>query len=525
MGGFRENFRRARVDRLAAFAGVTPASPADDAPVSPPADGPSPIKLGYYHDREHGLIGEPNLYYGERGCLLFGLNGAGKSTRFLIELLMTAANISLVVLDLKGELAYQTADARRSFGDVKIVNPHGLHHLRSDGFNPIKLRCDDPLFFSNLTDVGMAGIDVEDKDPHWGEAAQSLFEGVIGYEVVLAEREGRPPSMANVRRMMCEPDEFETYTDAAGRSRKKLVKGLSLTVARIIAEGNPVIAGLVGRFAREHAQGELDSIISTADRNTKWILDPMVAADMATGAGVDFSQLKERPTTVYVIPSAPTPSGITKARRWTRMLIANALCSLMRPGPVRTVFVLDEMRAAVGNLSVLNDVWALVRGFGIVLMPIVQSGLQLKELFKDEWENYAAQAGMIATIGPPGDLFTAEWMSKRCGVTTVSQAGFNIGDAVSDGDNVHEGTGSGGNGMGTRNQGQGSNYGRNSSGGLSMQQVERRAFLPQELMDMLPGEGRIWVPGLGSKSIPFYAPPYWRRRAPWVPHVKRNPYR
>jgi hypothetical protein len=42
-------------------------------------------------------------------------------------------------------------------------------------------------------------------------------------------------------------------------------------------------------------------------------------------------------------------------------------------------------------------------------MPVVQSALQLKALFKEEWENFAAQAGAIVTIGPPGDIETAEW--------------------------------------------------------------------------------------------------------------------
>jgi hypothetical protein len=80
-------------------------------PAPPPvhASQPSPIKLGYYCDPETGQIGEPNLYHGERHVLLLGLNGAGKSTRELIELLMTSVGRSIVVLDIKGELAAQTA--------------------------------------------------------------------------------------------------------------------------------------------------------------------------------------------------------------------------------------------------------------------------------------------------------------------------------------------------------------------------------------------------------------------------------
>ena len=51
-----------------------------------------------------------------------------------------------------------------------------------------------------------------------------------------------------------------------------------------------------------------------------------------------------------------------------------------------------------------------------------------------------------------------------------------------------------------------------------------RVLLPQELMDISPGHGLMWLPGMGTRSIPFFAPNYWKRRAPWVQRVKPNPY-
>jgi len=167
--------------------------------------------------------------------------------------------------------------------------------------------------------------------------------------------------------------------------------------------------------------------------------------------------------------------------------------------------------------------WSLVRGYGVQLMPILQSALQLKALFDEEWEMYAGQAGIVATLGPPGDLFTAEWMSKRCGVTTILQQGVNLSDGVNFGDNIHDGSGLSGQGA-TSNQGQGASHGRNSGGGLNFQQVERRVLLPQELMDFENGHGLLWLPGWGSTSIRSFAPNYWKRQAPWISRVKDNPY-
>jgi type IV secretion system protein VirD4 len=421
--GFRESFAQGRAD-IHNGAG-RPAPGRDRGPPLPPADRngkePSPIGIGRYCPLESDSPGMPLYSDTERHILMLGLNGAGKSTRFLIELLATTSNRSLLIFDLKGELAYQTADLRRRHSDVYFINPQGLHGLPSDGFNFANIDPNDPLFFSHLTDIGAAAIDFSEKDKHWDETAQSLFEGLLGWETIMARRERRRPAPANIRRMLCEPDEYEVTRDARGRRQETLIRGVTFTAQRIIAEGGYSLAGLVSRFVRKHGQNELSSIQSTADTQTKWMLDPMMAADLAK-PGVDFDALRKRPTTIYVMIH---PLELRKNKRWTRLITSAALCALMQPGAVRTLMVLDEFYASVGNLPILNDVWALVRGYGIQIMPMVQSILQLQALYREEWENYAAQAGLIMALGPAGDNPTAECMSKQCGVTTILKAYIN----------------------------------------------------------------------------------------------------
>jgi type IV secretory pathway TraG/TraD family ATPase VirD4 len=237
--------------------------------------------------------------------------------------------------------------------------------------------------------------------------------------------------------------------------------------------------------------------------------------------GADFRQLRQRPTTIFVVMDA---EEISRKRRWTRAIIAAALGAHFTPGPLGTLFILDEFRAAIGKMQIINDMWSLVRGFGVQLMPICQSSLQLKALFNDEWENYAAQAGLVATLGPAGDLFTAEWMSKRCGVTTILQSGFNQGDGINEGDGMNAGGGTSAGGGASSNQGNSFNNGRSQNGGINYQQTERRVLLPQEIMDIRAGHGLIWLPGMGTETIPFFAPNYRMRRAPWVRDVRPNPY-
>ena len=305
--GFLEGLRHGR-DAALAGRGRSSAKPGPRGNGSDPG-APSPIKFGYYCDDCTGAIGPPNYFYGERHCLVLGLNGAGKSTRFLIELLMTARNRSLFVFDIKGELAYQTADERKRYGAVKIINPYRVLGMPSDGFNPLAPLEPGPLLYDAAAAIAEALIEIEPgSGQYWSESAQGLLVALIMFEVLVARRESRPASLLRVRQMLTEADEYAT--DAAGR--KRLVKGLALTAARMVACGNPKIASLAARFTRTEGLNELAGIKSTADTQTQWMLaDAMVDLEKN---GVDFRDLRHRATTIYVVLP---PEEISNKRRWT----------------------------------------------------------------------------------------------------------------------------------------------------------------------------------------------------------------
>ena len=72
------------------------------------------ISLGRHYDDATHKIGERLVYQGERHLLLFGPNGTGKGTRFLIPNLLSIKDRSIVVIDPKGELAAVTADVNEA---------------------------------------------------------------------------------------------------------------------------------------------------------------------------------------------------------------------------------------------------------------------------------------------------------------------------------------------------------------------------------------------------------------------------
>jgi type IV secretory pathway TraG/TraD family ATPase VirD4 len=289
----------------------------------------------------------------------------------------------------------------------------------------------------------------------------------------------------------------------------------------MVQQGGPIVRSLIGRFLRENGKDELAGIQATADTQTQFLLNSFIADDLSKGDKVDLTRLSQEPVSVFVVCAA---SDLPEFRRWIRMVLSFAVrAHLERPPKINTLFVIDEYRATVGKLELIKDNWALVRESGIQFLVVTQSALHLKALHGEEWEDFLGQADAFATIGPTGDFYTAEFLSKRCGKTTILQAGYNSGDGFNSGDGSNSGVGYSTTGA-SSNQGSNLSYGRNTSGTYTLQQVERVAVRPEELMSLRPGVGRLWLQGMGTKSFPFFAPNYWKRGEPWVARVKPNPY-
>jgi len=120
--------------------------------------------------------------------------------------------------------------------------------------------------------------------------------------------------------------------------------------------------------------------------------------------------MKREPVTVYLILP---PDMMERHAKWLRLILTAALQASMRPreaGEPRVLFMLDEF-AALGHLSIIETVWALVRGYGIQIMPVFQDLNQLKAIYKERWETFIGMAGAVASFAP-NDLTTAEWLSS-----------------------------------------------------------------------------------------------------------------
>jgi len=437
-------------------------------------------------------IAEKLLYGDELHLLVFGPNGSGKTTRLLMTNLLSLENRSIFVVDPKGELAAVTAPFRRTVSNVVIINPFGVHidrpgyeDLKSDGFNP--LLSIDPASTSFNSDAALlaeALISIESKDPHWDRSARELLAALIMYVCIEARRLGHTPTIGDVRALLCMACE-EPTDDREG-------SGIPAIALEMIKSNIAGLRNKAGQF--KDWTNEIRSVASAARQQTESFDDDEIAIDLAKGA-FDFREMKERPTTVYLILP---PDMLERHAKWLRLLVTSALRGVLRlrePGEPKALFMLDEF-AALGHLQIIETVWAQVRGYGIQIMPVLQDIHQLKTIYKDRWETFVGQAGVVATFGAR-DMASAKWMSERAGEKTVVAASLNTSrSAGPTGDSYNE--------------------------SMSMGQVKVPFMTPHKFLGLRGGTLAIWLAGVRD-TIPAYAPAYWEITK-LLDRQRANPY-
>ncbi len=338
---------------------------------------------------------------------------------------------SVLAIDPKGELALATAAVRANkLGQrVVVVDPFGttndeqgrpkLPENYYSGFNPVALMrpksmIEDAMLMTDALVLPGAG------DPHWDESARTIIEGVI-LEVATADRfEGRR-NLVKVRDLLAEGESRDDPAVAAffEAGDGEEVTGMEVLEACMRESKEGAVRRAAADFF-ERPDRERDSVLSTARRHLRPLAFPEIAASLS-GAGFDLADLKRSAMTVYLcLPGRHMgPCG-----RWLRLFVNLALQAMetTKVPPAAgcpVLFVLDEF-AALGHMRQIEDAAGQIAGYGVKLWPILQDLGQLKALYKERWETFMGNAGILQFFGN-NDLTTLEWISKRLGSTTIEQ--------------------------------------------------------------------------------------------------------
>jgi type IV secretion system protein VirD4 len=331
----------------------------------------------------------------------FSPTGGGKGVSLVIPFLQNCPD-SMVVVDLKGEIARLTADRRRAMGhDVRIVDLYKMVTHTPDTLNPLDgIDKDSPLAIDDCRDMANALVikTGEERDPHWVDSAETFISAMLAAVVYFGEKGNR--SLQTVQSLLSNPAK-------------------TTEIIRLMCDSPDAWSGMLSRMGHQLTRfkgEELASCLTTVSRFLKF-LDSIAVAENTTESTFDPADLVRRKMTVYlVLPPEHVRAGQALLRLWIgTMLRAVVKGGLQEKKLVH--FVLDEA-ATLGKMDAIDDAVDKYRGYGVRLLFLFQSIGQLKKCFPDG-QDQTLLSNVSQIFFGVSDKDTAQYVSDRLGEATI----------------------------------------------------------------------------------------------------------
>nr|WP_315051446.1 type IV secretory system conjugative DNA transfer family protein [uncultured Brevundimonas sp.] len=364
--------------------------------------------------RRHGLRARSGLLLGEatgdllvsdgpEHVLLYAPTRTGKGVGVVIPNLLAWPD-SVVVLDIKRENFNATAGFRAEAGQtVHLFDP-----LAGDGrtarFNPLDHidRSEPVVVLDELQRIaGMLFPAHSHADPFWSEAARTGFIGVGAY---VATTPDLPFTLGEIYRQLTEGDPRDRFP--------RLIEQRRL-------DGDPLPRGATTALTDFCSSGEntFASIRQSITTRMGLWLNPLV--DAATSASdFDLRTIRNGRLSLYLAASPENMDRVAPlyALLFQQLVDLNSR-DLPAPDAPRTLVLLDEF-ARLGRAPVLAHAFAWVAGYGLRLLPVVQSPSQLRALYgPDVTEDILTNCGLEIVFAPK-ELKVAQELSERLGYYT-----------------------------------------------------------------------------------------------------------
>ncbi len=332
---------------------------------------------------------------------------------------------SVLAIDPKAELANITA-RRRAEGlgqRVYVLDPFDRAEPRvapyKASYNPLSiLKPDSATLVEDAGLIADALVIAGGSDPHWDDSARNFIEGIVLHVATYPGYEGQR-NLVTVRKLLMNGAHI-----AHGEREAHGMQGLRVEMLHNVEvhaehdEGTTAaIEGAASDFF-DKPDVERGSVLSTARRHTKFLDFPNLQS-VLTGHDFDLTDMKTAPEGMTVYLCLPA-TRLATCSRWFRVFVNLALEAMEREQtvpPVPVLMCLDEF-AALGHMRQIEAAAGQIAGFGVKLWPILQDLTQLKRDYREGWETFLGNAGVIQFFGN-NDMSTLDFISKRLGKTAI----------------------------------------------------------------------------------------------------------
>lgn len=351
--------------------------------------------------------GRSLVFGGPEHVMLYAPTRTGKGVGVVIPNLLTWPD-STVVLDIKRENWEATAGFRAAHGQAVVLFDPLDSEGRTARFNPLGHidRADPITVLDELQKLSVMLFPAPpNTDPFWAEAARTGFMGVGAY---VAETADLPFSLGVI---------YRELTSGDPRTR------LPAVVAARTASGNPLSAGCASALSDfcSASENTFAGVKQTITARMNLWLNPRICA--ATDASdFDLRDLRRRRTSLYLCVS---PDNLARVAPLYSLLLQQLVDLNTRARPaagqddIPVLVLLDEF-ARLGHATVIAHGFSYIAGYGLRLLPILQSPAQLRaEYGADLAEEIMANCGVEIAFAPK-ELKVAQDLSERLGTWTYA---------------------------------------------------------------------------------------------------------
>ena len=418
---------------------------------------------------------------GSEHCIVEAPTRSGKGVGIVIPNLLSW-QASVVVLDVKRENWDATAGFRQKFGQaVYLFNPTDPEG-RTARYNPLGYidRTDHDQVVIELQKIAtMLFVAPERGEPFWTDSARTAFVGVGAYLAVA----DLPFTIGAIYRLMTTGDTRGYFRKVLDDRALDLSQGCRNALADFTSGADNTFAG----------------IVQTVTSKLSLWLNPRV--DAATEeSDFDLRELRTKPMSIYL---GVSPDELDRVAPLYNLLFQQLIDLNVRDlpdseTPLQVLVILDEF-ARIGRAQVIASAFSYVAGYGIRLLPVIQSRSQLRAVYGEHVANEIVANCGVEVAFTPKELRVANELSERIGY--VGQ------ESVTKSLTIH---------------------GILANRSKSMSDQRRALLLPQELMQFPDGELlllRGGIPPIHGDKIRFYADGLFRSRvmaAPIVPPIPKT---
>jgi type IV secretion system protein VirD4 len=344
---------------------------------------------------------------GQQHILVAASTASGKGVSFVIPNLLTWPQ-SAVVLDIKKENFDLTSGFRSKYGQNCFLFNPSPEDYSTHRFNVLSyIPKDRNLRINQLQKISNFLIpDPLKGDPMWSSEARKLFEGVV---LFLLDTGNYPITLGEVfRQLHTEKKTHEYFEEMIELYKDQLDP---ICVMNLLAFNN------INDKTRASIKTHLTSVLNIFS-------NPLI--DAATSENdFDLRNLRKIKMTIYVVV---TPDNLTRMSPLINLFFQtvidlNTHVLPKRNDPVyryQVMLLMDEF-TSLGRMQIISDSIAFIRGYGLQLVPIIQSTHQLYEKYGYEAAKNMIKNFQVRIYFPPDNMEDAEIISKELGIKTVKQ--------------------------------------------------------------------------------------------------------